>query len=119
MTDQSWAVFLGGLGVGSAVTAIVQHALAWRAKQQDLRTAELKEAFTGFLAAFARMNEDDAFRENQVSFGLWAARIQLVASREVTACIEALKQTKPNSPARTSAVDALLSEMRRDLGIGR
>ena len=117
--EQSWAVFLGGLGVGSAVTAFVQHALARRAKQQDLRLAELKEAFTGFLAAFAKMNEDDGSRENQVNFGLWVARIQLVASPKVSACIETMRKTNPNSNHRTAAIDAMLVEMRGDLGIGR
>ncbi len=116
--EQSWAVFLGGLGVGSAVTAFVQHALARRAKHQDLRLTELKEAFTGFLAAFAKMNENDSLRENQVAFGLWVARIQLVASPKVSACIEAVKQTSPNSGQRTAAIDAMLKEMRNDLGIG-
>lgn len=117
--DQSWAVFLGGLGVGSAITAFVQHALARKAKQQDLRLAELREAFTGFLAAFAKMNENDASRENEVNFGLWVARIQLVASPKVSACIEAVKKTSPNSTQRTTAIDAMLTEMRNDLGIGR
>ena len=117
--EQSWAVFLGGLGLGSAVTAFVQHALARRAKQQDLRLAELKEAFTGFLAAFAKMNENDSSRENQVNFGLWVARIQLVASPKVSACIEAVKKTSPSSGQRTAAIDAMLAEMRNDLGIGR
>jgi hypothetical protein len=65
------------------------------------------------------MNENDTSRENQVNFGLWVARIQLVACAEVSACIEAVKQTKPNSTARTAAIDALLLEMRRDLGIGQ
>jgi len=117
--DQSWAVFLGGLGVGSAITAFVQHSLARRAKQHDLRIAELKEAFTGFLAAFAKMNENDTSRENQVNFGLWVARIQLVASPNVSSRIEAVKKTKPNSAQRTEAIDAMLGEMRNDLGIGR
>lgn len=117
--EQSWAVFLGGLGVGSAVTAFVQHALARKAKQQDLRLAEIKEAFTGFLAVFAKMNENDTSRESQANFGLWTARIQLVASPKVTACIEAMRKTSPNSAHRTAAVDAMLVEMRNDLGIGR
>lgn len=117
--EPSWAVFLGGLGVGSAVTAFVQHALARRAKQQDLRLAELKEAFTGFLAALAKMTENDGSRENQVNFGLWVARIQLVASPKVSECVEAVKETDPNSAQRTSAIDKMLMEMRDDLGIGR
>lgn len=117
--ESSWAVFLGGLGVGSAVTAFVQHALARRAKQEDLRLAELKEAFTGFLAAFAKMNENDSSRENQVNFGLWVARIQLVASPKVSTCIERVKETSPRSPQRATAIDAMLAEMRSDLGIGR
>ena len=121
--EQSWAVFLGGLGIGSAVTsaltALVQHSLARRAKQQDLRMIELKEAFTGFLAAYAKMNENDTSRENQVNFGLWVARIQLVASSKVSASIEAVKQTKANSEARGAAIDAMLLAMRKDLGIGQ
>ncbi len=121
--EQSWAVFLGGLGIGSivtsAITALVQHSLARRAKQQDLRMTELKEAFTGFLAAYAKINENDTSRENQVNFGLWAARIQLVASSKVSASIEAVKQTKANSEARGAAIDAMLLAMRKDLGIGQ
>ena len=117
--ETSWAVFLGGLGVGSAVTAIVQHSLARRAKRQDMRLAELKEAFTGFLAAFAKMNEDDTSRENQVNFALWAARIQLVASPEVSASIEAVKDSSPHSAQRSMTIDKMLEAMRNDLGIGR
>ncbi len=121
--EQSWAVFLGGLGIGSAITsaitAFVQHSLSRRAKQQDLRMTELKEAFTGFLAAYAKINENDTSRENQVNFGLWVARIQLVASSKVSASIEAVKQTKANSEARGAAIDAMLLAMRKDLGIGQ
>jgi hypothetical protein len=117
--EQSWAVFLGGLGVGSAVTAFVQHALARHAKQQDLRMSELKEAFTGFLAAFAKMKENDASRENQANFGLWVARVQLVASPSVSNCIDTVIHSQPNSAARTTAFDAMLLEMRKDIGIGK
>ena len=108
-----------GSAVTSAVTALVQHSLARRAKQQDLRMTELKEAFTGFLAAYAKMNENDASRENQVNFGLWEARIQLVASSKVSASIEAVKRTKANTAARGAAIDAMLLAMRKDLGIGQ
>jgi hypothetical protein len=117
--DQSWAVFIGGLGIGSTATAFIQYALTRHAKQQDLRQAELKEAFAGFMAAFAKLNENDSSRENQVNVGLWVARIQLVASQKVCASIEVVKMTKPNSPQRTEAIDQMLKEMRAELGVGR
>ena len=117
--DQSWAVFLGGLGFGSAITACVQHSLTRMGKRQDLILVELKEAFTGFLAAFAKLNENDASRENQVNFALWVARIQLVASSRVNVCIQTLQQTKSHSSQRATAINEMLKEMRSDLGISR
>ena len=117
--DQSWAVFVGGLGLGSAITAFVQHSLARRAKLQDLQITELKEAFTGFLAAFAKMAEDDVSLQNKATFSLWVARVQLVASSDVNLSVEALKNTPPNSSSRRAATDLMLLAMRRDLGLSR
>lgn len=114
--DTSWAVFLGGLGVGSAVTAFVQHYLARRAKAADTRLYELKEAFSGYLAAFAELDKSGN-RENQVNYSLWVARVQLVASPAVVKAIEGIRATEPGTPDRSAAVDRALATMRSDLRI--
>lgn len=114
--DTSWAVFLGGLGVGSAVTAFVQHYLARRAKAADTRLNELKEAFSGYLAALAELNKSGS-RENQVNYGLWVARVQLVASSVVVKAIEGIRATEPGTPDRSAAIDRALAAMRNDLGV--
>ena len=116
--DTSWAVFLGGLGIGSAVTAFVQHYLARRAKTADTRLSELKEAFSGYLAALADLNTSNS-REYQVKYGLWVARVQLVASHEVAQSIEAIRDTQPFTPERTAAIDRAIAAMRKDLGISQ
>lgn len=114
--ENSWALLLGGAGIGTILTSIVQHFLAQQARKNDLRFSELKEAYTGLLAAVGKLNESDS-RENQVGFGMWAARVQLVGSPAVTACIEEMRKTDPHTASRGKAIDNMLREMRRDLGI--
>lgn len=114
--EQTIAIFLGGLGLGAVLPAVIQHFLLQRAKSFDTRISERKSAFDGFLVALTAL-EKHGSRENQLDFALWEARIKLVASDKVIDAIIALKVTEPGTSSRKTQVDAVLEAVRHDLGI--
>lgn len=115
--ETSWAVFLGGLGLGSVATSIVQHILARSAKKADTLVNERKEAFTGYLAALAKINENDHSRENLANYGLWVARVQLVAAPGVSQAIEASGILLQRSLSGQKQLTAFLMKCVRTLAI--
>lgn len=110
--------FLGGLGVGSVLTAVVQHWLARRGKGADTRFAERKAAFDGLLAAYAGLAEGWSDQKAK-QFALWESKVQMVASSATVDAIKRLKASDPGSTARDKAHDELMAAMRADLGVVR
>ncbi|MCO6440775.1 MAG: hypothetical protein J5I81_06735 [Nitrococcus mobilis] len=109
-------VFLGGLGVGSILTAVVQHWLARRGKKDDTRFTERKTAFDGLLASYAALAEGWSDQKAK-QFALWEAKVQLVASPATVDALKRLKASDPGTSARTKAHDDLMAAMRVDLKV--
>lgn len=116
--ETALAIF-GGFGIGAIISQVVQYLLAQRAKKTERRTEELKEAFSGLLAAQASVIKSSNLMEHQIEFALWEARVQLVASPELSKRIGEMKATDPYSEDRQVAIDALLQAMRNELGIAK
>lgn len=115
MADASTiAAFLGGLGAGSVVTAILQHYLSRRAQQVDALRKDRTEVYAGLLQALESLEVADS-QENKKRFGMWVARAQVIASTGVIEAIAAMRLTPPNSAQRDSALASLLRCMRSDL----
>lgn len=108
--------FLGGLGVGSVVSAIVQHRLSRVATQQNNLFAERKSAFDGLLVSYASLAEGwtDSKAKN---FALCEARIQLVGSEATVVALGNLKASEPGAVQRDLAHQQLIKNMRKDLGL--
>jgi len=116
--DTALAIF-GGLGIGAIISQIISHVLAQRAKKDERRIDELKEVFSGLLAAQAKVIQSSNSKEHQIDFALWEARVQLVASPEVSRRISDMKETAPHSVERQLAIDEMLNAMRAELGIAK
>jgi hypothetical protein len=110
--------FLGGLGVGSILTTIVQHWLSRREKKDDTRFNERKAAFEGLITAYAALAEGWSDQKAK-QFALWESRVQLVASAATVDAIKRLKASDPESSARTEAHNDLIASMRKDLEVSR
>lgn len=108
------AAFLGGLGAGSVITALLQHYLSRRAQLADALRKDRSEVYSGLLQALESLEVVDSL-ENKKRFGMWAARAQVVASSGVVEAIAAMRSTPPNSPLRDTALANLLQCMRSDL----
>lgn len=116
---QSLMTLLAGLGLGSVITNLIQHLLTRRSKVEDTRFVERKEAFINLLAAIAELDKllGDSTNEVEVHYALCAARVKLVASKGVLKILDTWRDYEPDSAERNEAVNSLIEEMRRDLGV--
>ncbi len=110
------AAFLGGVGAGSVLTAVVQHYLARRAHKDDLLQQERSEVFNGVLQALETLETNDSV-ESAKRFGFWAARAEIVASPAVLSALSDMRSTSPNSKERRLAMSRMLRAMRADRGV--
>jgi hypothetical protein len=120
--DQPWTLIsalAGGLGIGSLLTAFIQHVLARKAASEATRFAERKEAFRTLLAVIADLDRlrGDSTTEVEIKYRLAVAHVQLVASKAVLAAVDTWREPAPNTQDRTDRVNALIDAMRRDLGV--
>lgn len=115
MTEASTiAAFLGGLGAGSVITALLQHFLSRRAQQADALRKDRSEVYAGLLQAIEALEVANSVASAK-RFGMWAARAEIVGSSAVIDAISAMRTTAPNSPQRESSLKHLLRCMRSDL----
>lgn len=115
MTEASTiAAFLGGLGAGSVITALLQHFLSRRAQQADNLRKDRSEVYAGLLQAIEALEVANSVA-NSKRFGMWAARAEIVASSEVIEAISVMRATPPNSTQRDASLKNLLRCMRFDL----
>jgi len=119
----SWLVFVGGLGLGSAISAIItalfQYALTRHERLSALRFTERKKAFSGLLVALADLDRcgEDVSSEMTIRYELAVARVQLVGSQNVRDLLHAWQDTGSGTPERLQKLEAMITEMRNDLGI--
>lgn len=117
LVDSSTLIsFAGGLGLGSAATAFVKHWLQRRGKHADILLEQKRQAFDGFLVAYADLAKGWS-DEKAKQFALCEARIQLIGSTRVIQSIALLKSSEPDSESRARAHNQLILSIREDLGL--
>jgi hypothetical protein len=118
-----WTVFIGGLGLGSAVTSaissLVQYVLRRRGKLDERRFVERKAAFLELLARIADLDRypDDAPAETLIRYAHAVARVELVGSQKLRGLLWGWQDAPRNSQERIDAVGKMIAQMRSDLGI--
>lgn len=108
---------IGGLGIGSVITAIVNHFTGRRAVTRDRLYAEKREAYLGLLGALhqAAVKPSD---ENSKSFALWQTRCELFGSADVARFAQRIVDTN-DAPReeRNAAFRSLIDAMKKDLAV--
>ena len=110
---------IGGI-IGSLLTTLVQAMVTRNVALENRRFQEKKEAYIGFLEAFTT-SEIDQTAATAIKSGHWINRCELVASPEVVALLQRIRETNPSEgqvhPDRPKVMEALKVAMRVDLDI--
>jgi hypothetical protein len=107
---------LGGLGIGSLLSAIVNHHLAVRSKLKDRLYEEKRETYLGMIQAL----RDCCVRpslETVKTYGAWHDRCKLFGSEDVVRASQQYIETSNDigGEARAKAYKELFEEMRSDI----
>ena len=108
--------FATGVGVGSVLTAVVQHVLDRNAKRADALHDSKRHAFDELLVIYAELGKGWS-DEKAKQLALCQARIRLVASNEVVESVSDWFKSPAGSAEREQTHEGLLNAMRRDLGV--
>jgi len=120
MQTLSWiGTFVGGLGIGSALGAIIQYFLARRATLEERSFSLKKEAYAGLLTAIAEMDKAPEDTNASANYELWVAHCQLVAPPHVNTLIFKWRSDESLKRNEGAPLNELLNAMRKDLGIAR
>jgi hypothetical protein len=120
METLSWiGTFVGGLGVGSALTAIIQYALGRHTVREERSFSLKKEAYAGLLSAIAEWDKAPEDTKVGADYELWVARCQLIAPPHVNALIQNWRSEESLKRNEGAPLNELLNAMRKDLGIAR
>jgi len=109
--------YIGFMGIGALLLALVQHYLKRRDKHLDRKIEEQKEAYAGLLNAIFVLRYDEDLDESEVNLRYWVARVQLVCSSNVLEWLFELEGSGRRSFMTKAKIDALIIAMRHDLGI--
>lgn len=106
---------IGGLGIGSVLTAAATHFMTRRAVASDRLYQEKREAYLGLLGAI----HDAAIKpseENSKAYGLWQTRCDLFGSSAVSEWAQKIVDTNEGPREnRAEAFRRLITAMRADL----
>lgn len=118
---ESWIIpLLGGLGIGSALTAIVtkllDHFITRKTAKQTLLYKEKREAYLGLLDALHKAAIQPS-NENSKAFALWQTRVEVFGTLEVAEAVQGIINT--NDPIQRQERDMyfkkLIETIRKDL----
>jgi hypothetical protein len=109
--------YIGLMGIGALLHAIVQHILYRRDKALDRKDQEKKEAYAGFLDAIFALRDNKELTEPDVNLRYWVARVQLVCSKEILEWLIELEGCSRNAITTKLKLEAVVLAMRWDLGI--
>ena len=109
------SVLIGGLGIGTLITALVNHIIARRAVTSDRLYAEKREAYLGLLNALHQAAVHPS-NENSKHFALWQTRCELFGSDAVAAQAQRMVETNDGPREhRDIAFRALVEAMKADM----
>lgn len=106
---------LGGLGIGSLLTVLVQSLLQNSQIRSRRAFDEKKEAYVGLLEAFQKAAVDGTDSAAK-AFAYWQMRCDLVGSKEVQDAIGEIVESNDDQERRSIAVLKLKAALRNDLG---
>lgn len=118
---ENWVIpLLGGLGIGSVLTAIVtkliDHVITRKVSKQSLLYKEKRDAYLGLLDALhkAALHPND---ENSKNFALWQTRVQLFGSKDAAEATQGIVETNgpQNRKERDAYFQKLIEAIRHDL----
>lgn len=118
---EGWIIpLLGGLGIGSALTAIItkmlDHVIAQKTARQTLLYKEKREAYLGLLDALYKAAVQPS-SENSKAFALWQTRVEVFGTLEVAEAVQGIVNT--NDPMQRQERDIyfqkLIEAIRKDL----
>jgi hypothetical protein len=107
---------VGGFGLGSLLTSVVQ---TWMQRSTDAKAkafTEKRDCYLGLIEAIRdhKLNSND---KNLMQYAYWKARAVLVGSPEVFRLAQLVSDTKGGTKENNKAHGDLLTEMRKDLGV--
>ena len=109
------SVLIGGLGIGSLLTALVNHIIARRAVTSDRLYAEKREAYLGLLNALHQAAVHPS-NENSKQYALWRTRCDLFGSTAVVEQAQEMVETNDGPREnRHAAFRSLVDAMKADL----
>ena len=114
MDLNAFAAFLGGIGAGSVLSALIQHFLTRSAVKADFMQQQRITVYSDLLHALEMLEVYDSI-ENKKKFGFCAARVEIFASERTRNLLEFFRMTDANTDARGNALRDLLASMRSDL----
>lgn len=115
MTTELISVLIGGLGLGSVLTAIDTHLVSRQAATSDRLSAEKREAYLGLLNALHQAAVRPS-EESSKHFALWQTRCELFGSRDVAKHAQQMIDTNDATrEQRDAAFRALPDAMKADL----
>ena len=118
---ENWIIpLLGGLGIGSVLTAIItkllDHFINRKSAKQTLLYKEKREAYLGLLDALHKAAIQPSI-ENSKNFALWQTRIEVFGTQEVANAVQGIIET--NEPEQRHERDVffrqLIKTIRKDL----
>lgn len=115
MNAEIFLTLLGGFGIGTIVTTIVQHILKRKSEKEDQYFQERKEVFVGILQSIEDL-QNEYSKEKSSKLGYWIARANLVAETVLNNELKILIDTKPNTTERKNCFDRILTLMKNNLG---
>jgi hypothetical protein len=110
-----WIMALvGGLGIGSLLTTIVNHVLTRKSGKAERLYQEKREAYLGMTRALYDV-EIEPGPKNVKMFGLYLNIAKIFGSNDVVVSAQKVIDSKPHSPARDLALNAFYEAMKTDL----
>lgn len=107
---------VGGLGLGSILTSLIQGLISQKTERRKNALNEKKEAYIGLLSAYRNLAISYS-NEKAKDYAYWLARATLVGAPEVIVAGQSIIDTAPGSEERANAQNNLFKTMRDDLGI--
>ena len=111
---QWFLTLLGGFGVGSLLTTIVNHFLAKKSEAAEKRYQEKREAYIGMTRALYD-SEIEPGPKNEKMFGYYLNVAKIFGTKKVVIAAQKVIESKPHSQERDFALNEFYEAMKTDL----
>lgn len=113
---ESILTLLGGLGIGSLLTKIIDHFLSRDSSNRARLYEEKREAYLGLLESLSKAAISPS-EENSKLFALWQTRVEIFGSKSAAIAVQGIIDTNDGPrEARELHFHNLIRAVREDLG---